>query len=163
MLACNQRIVCPGSDSPFANLSSEANDPALFLSVRYCWGFGMHYPRICWSEISQPEAFQCAGSLCTIPQAGFPFSTGLGDPPLNTIDPPSGGGGPLGEDAVGPPDAPPDLRPLCVEDPPGSGNFICPPDPVIFWNEEQVCTVCIPDGPCYTYVCAANTFYAIGP
>lgn len=165
---CRERIRCPGSDSPFANLSSEANDPALFLGVRYCWDDFSHYPRICWSDVNTADALNCAANLCVLPQAGFPFGVGFGTPPDSTIDPPQGGVGPDGTfiepldgTYVGPPDAPPDLTPAPVQEPPGSDNYVYPPAQVIVWNEEQTCEVCIPDGPCFTYVCAAGTFYAI--
>lgn len=154
---CRDRIVCPGSDSPYANLSSEANDPALFLGVRYCWDNFGHYPRLCWSDINQQDAINCAANLCDLPVPGFPFSIGLGNPASSTVDPPQPPGG------VGPPDAPPDLTPAPFQDPPGSDNYVNPPEQIIVWNEEQTCTVCIPDGPCYTYICAAGTFYAIVP
>jgi len=158
-MTCRNRIVCPGSDSPFANISSEANDPALFIGVSFCWDNFSHYPRVCFSEVSQPDSLNCARNLCALPVAGFPFGVGFGTPPFSEIDPPqpTGGGG------VGPPDAPPDLVPAPVQDPPGSDNYVDPPQIVYVWNEEQTCTVCIPSGPCFTYVCAAGTFYAIGP
>lgn len=154
---CRDRIVCPGSDSPYANLSSEANDPALFLGVSFCWDNWSRYPRICWSEVNIPDALNCADNLCQLPVAGFPFGVGQGTPPFSQVDPPE----PTGSGGGFPPDAPPDLEPAQVQDPPGSDNYVFPPSELIVWNEEQSCTVCIPDGPCYTYVCAAGTFYAI--
>lgn len=161
---CRDRMVCPGSDSPFANLSSEANDPALFLGVRYCWDHHTHYPRICWSDVNTSDAINCAASLCEIPTPDNPLGLGFGDPGFSQVDPPQPhGGGDLAGTNVGPDDAPPDIIPPQVQDPPGSDNYIDPPRQIIVWNEEQTCEVCIPDGPCYTYVCAAGTFYAIGP
>lgn len=154
---CRDRVVCPGSDSPYANLSSEANDPALYLGVRYCWDNFSHYPRLCWSEVNLPDALQCAEGLCRRPTPGFPFRSGFGYPGFSQVDPPE----PSGSGGGFPPDAPPDLIPPPVQDPPGSDNYVFPTTETIVWNERQECTICIPDGPCFTYVCEAGTFYAI--
>lgn len=160
---CKQKNVCPGSDSPFVNLSSEANDPALYLGVRYCWDSLSHYPRLCWSDVNLADATNCAAYLCDLPSPGHPFGFGFGNPDFSQVDPPQPHGGGLSGTNVGPDDAPPELDPAPVQDPPGSDNYVYPPQQIIVWNEEQTCTVCVPDGPCYTYVCAAGTFYAIVP
>jgi hypothetical protein len=74
---CNQAIICPGSDNPLGNFSSEAPDPFSYFSFRYpivnphnpIGGDGPRIPPtyfandcagICVSTISQEDADLCA-------------------------------------------------------------------------------------------------------
>ena len=90
---CDKAIICPGSDGPLGNFSSEAPDPFSFLSFRYpivnpnnpIGGDGPRIPQnffangcasICVSTISQADADLCAARQAFIcshtPPGGMP-------------------------------------------------------------------------------------------
>lgn len=125
---CNNRIICPGSDSPFANLSAEDPDPFLFLGVNFCFTGANQYPGYP-KVVFTPDGFDAAqigaANLCPVLPIGFFSPVPVGPPPAN---PPNGAVCLLG----------------CAPD--------VGPDSINFVNTAQTCTVCCPsDNPCVTF------------
>lgn len=125
---CNNRIICPGSDSPFANLSAEDPDPFLFLGVNFCFTGANQYPGYP-KVVFTPDGFDVAqidaANLCPVLPIGFFSPVPVGPPPAN---PPNGAVCLLG----------------CAPD--------VGPDSINFVNTAQTCTVCCPsDNPCVTF------------
>jgi len=131
IMLCPCRVDCPGTDSPFANLTSEAPDQLIFIG--YDWGnelpnVGWHFtdppnnPSWCDSPTSQEEADLCAKRTktgCLVGDCGpgssgpeFPWS----DQNNNRID--------------------------------------------TFFNDAAFCTVFCQDGLPFTYTVKAGTFRA---
>lgn len=125
---CNNRIVCPGSDSPFANLSAEDPDPFLFLGVNFCFTGANQYPGYP-KVVFTPDGFDAAqigaANLCPVLPIGFFSPVPVGPPPAN-----------------------PPINAICLSGcPPDVG-----PDSINFVNTAQTCTVCCPsDNPCVTF------------
>ena len=122
MSTCANRIVCPGSDSPYANVSSEAPDPFLFIGKSYCdFRFVGGLPKLYFSDVSQEDADLNAAAMCPVGPVGFSAPAG----------------------AIGPAPAYP-----CVE---GCGTIDQPLDPPSFVNVDQTCEACCDSGPCVSY------------
>lgn len=130
---CSNRIVCPGSDSPFANTSSEAPDPFLYLGKSYCdHRLNGGFPKIYYSEVSQEDADLGAAALCPIETVGFFSPVAVGPPP-----------------AYPPPD-----EPSCFFDCPDTTTPDA--DAIRFTNTAQSCTACCQAGPCESFTMAAD-------
>lgn len=100
-MPCPCRVDCPGTDSPFANLTSEAPDQLIFIGYSWGnnlpnigWNFGdpINNPAFCDSPVSQQEADLCAGRVqvgCLVGDCG-PGGSGptipWSDQNNNTID-----------------------------------------------------------------------------
>lgn len=69
VIPCAQRVNCPGSDNPFANLTAEAPDSEIFIGINFGSnlkppiGWSWRNPRgfaFCGSNVSQTDANLCA-------------------------------------------------------------------------------------------------------
>lgn len=131
-LHCNFHIDCPGSDSPFANFSSETPDVPVFTAR--CVGFCGFYPDVyfadkcelqCISFVSQEDAELCAARITCLP-----------------VDNPSAPGCP--------PTCPTGCPPTCPPPPPKIA-------PVLFFNSVQTPTQNCADGT-FTWIVPAGQF-----
>lgn len=100
-MPCPCRVDCPGTDSPFANLSTEAPDQLIFIGYSWGnnlpqlgWNFGdpVNNPSWCDSPVSQQDAQLCADITqtgCLVGDCG-PGSSGpsipWSDPSRQRID-----------------------------------------------------------------------------
>jgi len=92
-ILCPHKIECPGTDSPFANLTSEDQDKDIFVGMNWGWGWnvpplGSNWYRdscvgVCTSEVSQADADFCAALnnlLCLYETWGEPGTYDNGGP-----------------------------------------------------------------------------------
>lgn len=87
---CDFHVNCPGTDSPFLNLSSEAPDPNVYIGLNFGWDY--NFPRLNWtfdnptavafctSAVSQHDADLCSQNNQVGQQTG-----GWTDPTGNKI------------------------------------------------------------------------------
>lgn len=82
IIPCPNRVNCPGSDNPFANLTAEAPDSQIFVGSNFGsaqllppLGWSWRNPRgfgFCGSNLSQQDADLCAGRTGVIDKADDP-------------------------------------------------------------------------------------------
>lgn len=129
---CRDKIVCPGSDDPLANLSAEGYDYRRHIA----WVYGPRWEggccnQVCESFVSQAEADLCAQNKAVLLEAGYC------SPVTN-------------------PDGTVECKSPTEEGEPDTD----PPLPGIFLNTEQCCVKLCPDGLMYTYCVAAGVVQA---
>lgn len=135
---CPDRIVCPGSDDPLANLTSEGFDRRRYFCIVHgeTWR-GPCCSYVCESEVSQEEADLCCQNREVLLANNYCYES------LN-LD------GSLGCPTTDPVTGDPDACPACD-----------PPQPRIYWNTEQTCGVYCPDGVgSFSYTVAAHLYSA---
>lgn len=176
LIPCGDRIDCPGTDSPFMNLSAEEPDVQQFWEAAYAqprmplgagWGFfgGM---AIGTSDTSQSDA----GG-----QAQLTVTDNTLDPPpadLSDITPPPGdpdNDPPIPDDLPRDPARRPPIRrrrkkpptrttsPPLPNRPPFTPTPRQPPRP-FFANEEQTCVKVCPSGTTFTAIVASGTVFS---
>jgi len=91
-MPCDCRVDCPGTDSPFANISSEAPDALVFIGYNFGWGntvppLGDLFSKTvcavsCTSKVSQEDADLCAarGEITCVVNPTDPPPDGWTDP-----------------------------------------------------------------------------------
>lgn len=177
LIPCGDRIDCPGTDSPFVNLTAEAPDVAQFWAAAYAqpimplgagWGrFGG--VAIGTSDVSQDDAEV---------QARLTVDANTITPPdaeRSDITPPPGD--PTNEPPI-PDDLPrdPARRPIIIRrrTPPPRPVVVSPPEPnpapftptprnpppPFFGNDEQTCTRVCASGTIFTVVVPASTVFS---
>lgn len=131
--ACDKRIICPCSDDPIANFSSEAADVIKYRSL----GFFAGVPRLGWtweqlgcvslceSTVSQQDADDCAARQAREC---------------------------VWEDWDVDVEHPENCNPPCTNP---------PVPPTIYYNTLQLCSVTCPDGRTFTWSVAAGTIAAL--
>lgn len=135
-IPCPSAVICPGTDSPFGNLSSEQPDQDIYIGLNWGWGWnfpllGSEWSRnsclgVCTSTTSQAEADLCAAIQnlqCLV----------------DTWGPPGDGPGPIS--------GPPVLMPSTER--------------VIYASQEQICLLNCPDGTPFLYAVPAGIIYAL--
>lgn len=154
IIPCDRSNLCD-NDNPLANLTSEAPDASVAISVFFptvnpplgkpfnalgCVG-------VCTSTISQEDADLCAARQaiqCVINPPCVP-PCGVPPPPDNPVCVTPGGC---------PPGPPP------TSNPPGCPGGFCPPPAVTFCNDPQSCCVPCPDGTLFCYTVPRCMFFA---